>query len=140
MLPTLGNQQKPLASAELFTDKRRYLAEIKSGISGALVKQLLSFIPELRPVLVSALSTTNPNLSRFYNKALNRHQSEEVLDILRVLSEAQAAFGDDDMAKTWLNTAIPALDGDKPISLLDTFVGRALVSDAISLIRSGDFS
>ena len=125
----------------IFSDKREYLRLVNSGIPGAVVKNFIRQKPEHRQVIVSAFGMTSSNLSRLYlKKALNKHQTEEMLDILRIHTEAIEAFEDESLADEWLNMSIPALDGEKPIALLDTFVGRSLVSEALNKIKWGEFS
>ncbi len=126
---------------EIFTDKRIYLATVNEGVPGAVVKSTVSLMPAMRNILVNSLGITSSNLSRLYpKKALNRQQSEEILDILRIYNEAVDTFQDAGIAVEWLNTEIPALDSAKPIDLFDTFVGRSMVSDALCTIKTGDFS
>ena len=75
----------------------------------------------------------------YRRKALGPAQSEVLLDTLRVFFRATSAFGSLDRASEWLDTALPALGGQRPIDLCDTFEGRRLVQDAIQRIEHGEF-
>ena len=60
-------------------------------------------------------------------------------DALRVFARAERAFAGLVGACEWLETALPALGGQRPIDLCDTFEGRRLVQDAIRRIEHGEF-
>ncbi len=126
-------------SATVFADKRSYLQLVRDGVAGDKVKTLLQWMPELKPVLVVALSISAANISRLYKGTLPSHQAEPVLDILQLIYRAEQLFGSD-MARQWLNSPMPALSGDKPVTLFDSFVGRKMVADVLQAIEFGDFS
>lgn len=128
-------------SPTIFSDKQEYLQAVTSGVQGSVIKWAVTTMPNHREAIVSAMGTTSGNLSRLYpKKALNKHQSEEILDILRVINEASNVFGDQDIVMEWFDTPVPALSMERPRDLLDTFVGRSMISDALAKIRFGDFS
>jgi len=126
-------------SAAVFENKRSYLQLVRDGVSGDKVKTLLQWLPELKPVLVVALSISAANISRLYKGTLPSHQAEPVLDMLQLICRAENLFGPD-MARQWLNSPMPALSGDKPIALFDSFVGRNMVADVLQAIEFGEFS
>lgn len=112
-----------------------------TGISGEVVRWAVKTLPNQRGVFIDALGTTSGNLNRFYSKEkLDKHQSEEVLDILKLIDKAAMVFGDLEIAQDWLDTPINALNREKPNDLLTTFLGRRLVSDALDAIHYGEFS
>ncbi len=140
--PTLYKQSVSDAcavSATVFENKRNYLQLVRDGVSGDKVKTLLQWLPELKPVLVVALSISAANISRLYKGTLPSHQAEPVLDMLQLICRAENLFGPD-MARQWLNSPMPALSGDKPIALFDSFVGRNMVADVLQAIEFGEFS
>lgn len=126
-------------STTVFENKRSYLQLVRDGVSGDKVKTLLQWLPELKPVLVIALSISAANISRLYKGTLPSHQAEPVLDMLQLICRAENLFGAE-MARQWLNSPMPALSGDKPIALFDSFVGRKMVADVLQAIEFGDFS
>lgn len=128
-------------SPDIFTDRREYLKAVNHGIPGGVVRWAVNTIPDQRESIVNALGTTSGNLSRLYQrKTLSKQQSEEMLDILSVYLDAQSVFEDWNIAREWLNTSIPALSGEKPSDLMDTFIGRELVSEALNKIKCGEFT
>jgi len=55
------------------------------------------------------------------------------------MKKARTIFSDDPSVVTWLNTESPALNGVKPIDLLDTDVGAAEVEGLILGLAYGNF-
>ena len=93
-----------------------------------------------RDFFVRLLGTTSGHLSRLYGrKSLGAARTEGLLDTLRIFAAAAAAFGGLERAQDWLGTALPALGGDRPIDLCDTFEGRRLVQEIIRKVEYGEF-
>lgn len=127
-------------SPDLLEDRRVYIQTVRQGISGAIVQQAVKTLGE-RELFIRLLNTNSANLSRFYHqKSLSTAASEGILDTLRVFQEAVEVFEDVDKAKEWLHTKIPALAGEYPIALCDTFEGRKLVRESLKSIEYGEFS
>lgn len=127
-------------SPTLLSDRREYLKALRQGISGAIIKEAINELGE-RDLFISLLETTSANLNRFYHKKkLPRSAAEGILDTLRVIQDAVAVFGDMAVAHEWLHTSIPALAGEVPISLCDTFEGRKIVKESLKAIEYGEFS
>jgi putative toxin-antitoxin system antitoxin component (TIGR02293 family) len=124
----------------LLEDRKAYIQAVRRGISGEIVKQAVQALEE-RDLFIRLLNTNSANLSRFYRqKPLTKMQSEGILDTLRVFQETIAIFENEKLAKEWLHTSIPALAGEYPINLCDTFEGRKLVCEALRAIEYGEFS
>ena len=111
----------------VFSDHETFIETTRKGLSGKIVKQAVDALGH-RDLFVRLLETTSGNLNRIYRrKTLNAYHSEGILDTLRVFSKANSVFGDPDVAREWMDTALPAVGGQTPISLCDTFEGRNLV-------------
>jgi putative toxin-antitoxin system antitoxin component (TIGR02293 family) len=127
-------------SPTLLENRTAYIQAIRRGISGEIVKQAVQVLQE-RELFIHLLNTNSANLSRFYRqKSLTKMQSEGILDTLRVFQKAITVFENEKLAKEWLHTSIPALAGEYPINLCDTFEGRKLVCEALQAIEYGEFS
>ena len=125
----------------VYCDKVAFIQTVREGISGSVVKQAIHALGDNRELFVRLLETTPGNLHRFYKrKTLSRTDSEEVLDVLRVYYQTTQVFGARDKALRWLNTPIPALSGEKPFDLFDTFEGRQLVREVLRKVEFGEFS
>jgi len=126
--------------ADVLSNQAEYINIVRAGISGEVVKKAIEIIGN-REIFVRLLNTTSANLNRYYRKkTLNRVDTEEVLDTIRVFAQALQIWGDADTAKTWLNTPIPALSGEKPANLFDTFAGRNWVRQILHKIEQGEFT
>ncbi|MDE2905676.1 MAG: MbcA/ParS/Xre antitoxin family protein [Acidobacteriota bacterium] len=94
----------------------------------------------IRELVLRLVGATSANLHRIYRcKALAQAQSEALLDTLRIFERAERAFAGFAVAREWLETALPAFGGQRPIDLCDTFEGRRRVQDAIRRIERGEF-
>lgn len=123
----------------VLSDRPTYINTARSGVSGSAIKTGSKRID--RALFIKLMNTSSSNLSRLYSKkSLNTSDSEEILDTFCVVAAAIAIWDDIDRALVWLNTPIPALAGDKPIDLFDTFSGRKWVSEVLSKIEQGEFS
>lgn len=117
-----------------------FIRMTRKGIPGTWLK-LIVHETGLRGIFVSLLNVWSGNLSRLYRaKTLNKFQSENVLDALRLILQADKTWESKDLAIQWLNSPIPALGDEKPLAFFDTFEGRRLVSQVLTKIQRGEFS
>lgn len=127
-------------SAKLLGDSAGVIKTVRSGLSGDAVKAVVQNLGE-RELMLKILDTDTTNVSRLYRQTtISKWQSEGILDVLRLFIKAISVFEEEEIAKEWLHTSIPALAGEKPIDLCDTFEGRKLVKDALFQIEYGEFS
>jgi putative toxin-antitoxin system antitoxin component (TIGR02293 family) len=121
-------------------DPAGFIRLVRTGIPGDVIRQAVRLLGH-REMFVRLLHTSSANLSRFYRrKALDPVASEEVLDAIRLFVEAERVWGSLDTAKAWLDTPIPALAGERPLDLFDTFEGRQWVRAVLRKIEFGEFS
>ena len=118
-----------------------FITASRAGIPGSILKPTIKTLG-VRDLFISLLNTDSSNLSKFYRqKKLSPTVSEAILDTLRVFKLAFKVYdGDTKKALKWLHTKIPALSGQIPMDLLDTFQGRILVKDCLMVMEYGDFS
>lgn len=128
----------------VFDDTAEFIRTVRRGVPGSVIKEAIAALGntrEAREMFVTLLETTSGNLHRYYKRAaLSRTESEEVLDALRVIHFANEVFGDPALAADWLNSPIPALAGEAPLALCDTFQGRRWVRETLRKIEYGEFS
>ncbi len=123
----------------VFSERSAFIDAARTGLSGEVVKRAIDVLGH-RELIVQLMGTTSGNLHRLYSrKTLGRTQSEVLLDTLRVFFRAASAFESLERASEWLDTEVPALGGQRPVDLCDTFEGRRLVQDAIRRIEHGEF-
>ncbi|RXT17499.1 MULTISPECIES: antitoxin Xre/MbcA/ParS toxin-binding domain-containing protein [unclassified Bosea (in: a-proteobacteria)] len=68
---------------------------------------------------------------------LTTEQSDRLMRAARVIAEAEVTFGSQDKAGRWLRRPTSALDGEKPLALLDTGEGAAQVEALLGRIAHG---
>jgi len=68
---------------------------------------------------------------------LNPEQSDRLLRVARLFVEAEEVFGAPAKAHGWLRRANAALEGQRPIDLLDTDEGMRLVAGLLGRISHG---
>ena len=119
---------------------REFINAVREGIPGTLVKSVIES-SGMRDIFVGVLNVSSSNLSRLYmRKHLDRGSSENVLDTVRLLNQAGLVWESEKLVKEWLNSPVPALNGDRPIDLIDTSEGRRWVSKILTKIEHGEFS
>ena len=127
-------------SPSILENRGEYIRTVRKGVSGKIIQEVVRASGE-RDLFIRLLNTSSANLNRFYHqKVLTQVQTEGVLDTLKVFCQAIAVFEDADIAKEWLHSNIPALDGEMPIELCDTFEGRKLVRESLQAIEYGEFT
>ena len=104
-------------SPAAFVDRSAFIDAARTGLSGEILKQAIDV----------------------FDFEVVAEKTLPLLDTLRVFFLATSAFGSLDRANEWLDTAVPALGGQRPVDLCDTFEGRRLVQDAIGRIEHGEF-
>jgi putative toxin-antitoxin system antitoxin component (TIGR02293 family) len=125
---------------EIFENSQSIINAAKAGVPGAWLKGVIDAVG-LRDVFVSAFNITSPNLSRLYRRAtLDRADSEEFLDTVRLLKKSNEVWEDEGLSLSWLDSPVPALGGQKPRDLIDTFEGRRWIMTVLSKIECGDFN
>ncbi|MEN9870396.1 MAG: hypothetical protein RLZZ171_1384 [Cyanobacteriota bacterium] len=126
---------------EVLEEDGIFIQASRLGISGKILQPTIKVLG-VRDLIISLLNTDKTNLSKFYHQEhLSPTVSEAILDTLKVFKLAFQVYDQDaQTALKWLNTKIPALSGQVPIDLLDTFKGRELVKDCLMVMEYGDFT
>jgi putative toxin-antitoxin system antitoxin component (TIGR02293 family) len=124
---------------------------IKSGIPAREVKLLSQRLHFDQQVMFDALKlkTATVNRKAARNEALSTEDGERVLGLAKLVGQLDAmleeggtseGFDAPSWISRWLREPLPALGGRKPIDLLDTMEGQALVSRTLSQIQSGAYA
>ena len=126
--------------SEVLSNNAAFIRAVRTGVPGNVVKSVIKTFNN-RELIARVLNISTANLSRIYRvKHMDRTVSEEVLDMIRLYGQAIDVFGSKEIAIEWIKSPVPALSGDIPESLLDTFTGRKWVSDVLRKIEYGEFS
>ncbi len=128
-------------SPKVLEEDGTFIQASRLGISGKILQPTIKVLG-IRDLIISLLNTDKTNLSKFYHQEhLSPTVSEAILDTLKIFELAFQVYDRDaTTALKWLNTKIPALSGQVPIDLLDTFKGRELVRDCLMVMQYGDFT
>lgn len=124
---------------------------IKAGVPAANAKRMITDLHFDQQALLGALNlkTATVNRKAARGEVLSPEDSERVIGIAKLVGQLEAmledsvAEGDFDALEWlsgWLREPMPAFGGVKPIDLLDTMEGQALVSQALTQIQSGAYA
>lgn len=117
-----------------------WVALIRRGLSAAAVDSLLAVMQISQAELAQCLDIPIRTLARRKREGvLSSDESAKLVRLARVLERAEAVFEDTGLALDWLKAANPSLDGNTPLSLLDTDIGAEMVLDALGRIEHGVF-
>lgn len=91
--------------------------------------------------LTELLHLTPRTLQRLKkNDKLPKTASGHLLEIARVFKMAGEILEDEELARKWLRTAIPALNHEIPLRLMDTPAGIRWVSNVLVRMEFGLYS
>lgn len=124
---------------------------IKEGVPAREAKRMFADFSVDKRVLLEALnlSTATVNRKAARDELLSSDESERVVGMAKLIGQLQAiveesgnpdGFDAPEWLSRWLSEPLPALGGAKPIDLLDTMEGQALVSKALGQIQSGAYA
>jgi len=95
------------------------------------------------------LKTATVNKKAARDELLSTEDSERVMGLAKLVGQLEAmveesgepeGFNAPEWLSRWLHEPLPALGGGRPIDLLDTMEGQALVSRVLSQIQSGAYA
>lgn len=124
---------------------------IKHGVMATVAKRIIAQLAIGQGSALKALdlSAATINKKAKQRRPLSPSESERVLGVARLVGQLEALVeesGDPDgfdaavWMSRWLNDPLPALGGRRPIELMDTMEGQALVSNALARIQSGAYA
>jgi hypothetical protein len=122
-------------------NKLNHLSLIRSGVSGTLLKSIITNLPEQKFVICCALSISPKSLPRLYLQPhLNTHVSERILDILDVYWQIFELYDDTKLVQELLDTSLPALNNEKLSEYVGTFIERRIAKEIIKKMKFGEFT
>jgi putative toxin-antitoxin system antitoxin component (TIGR02293 family) len=124
---------------------------IKRGVSADEAKRIFADLAIGQGAALKALnlSPATVNKKAKQNKLLSPSESERVLGVARLVGQLQAMVEESGDARgfdaaswmsRWLTEPLPALGGSRPVELIDTMEGQALVSTALAQVQSGAYA
>jgi putative toxin-antitoxin system antitoxin component (TIGR02293 family) len=124
---------------------------VQDGVSPLMVKRLAADLQldqrVLLPLLNLSVATVNRKLLR--NEPLASDEGERVIGVAKLIGQVQAmveesgepeGFDAKVWVSAWLRKPLVALGGVRPLDLLDTMEGQAMVSNALARMQSGAYA
>ncbi|ACB95144.1 type II RES/Xre toxin-antitoxin system antitoxin [Beijerinckia indica] len=127
------------------------IAMIKRGISATEAKRMFAHLNLGQGAALKALNlspaTVNKKAKR--DETLSPEESERVIGIAKLVGQLEAMVEESGNAEgfdatawiaRWLMEPLPALGGARPVELMDTMEGQALVAETLAQIQSGAYA
>lgn len=127
------------------------VAWVKSGVGARDAKAILGQLRVPQGEALTALQIPVATLNRKArtNAPLSPAEGERVLGVGRLLGQVQAmvqesgnpeGFDAPAWLSMWMSAPVPALGGVRPLDLMDTMTGQALVSRVLAQMQSGAYA
>lgn len=127
------------------------ISTIKAGVPAAKAKHLIADLHFEQGVLLDALNlkTATVNKKAKRNETLSIEDGERVIGLAKLVGQLEAmieesgaveGFDSTEWLSQWLRMPLPALGGARPMELLDTMEGQALVAQSLAQIQSGAYA
>ncbi|HQT80187.1 MAG TPA: DUF2384 domain-containing protein [Rhodopila sp.] len=127
------------------------VAWVKSGLGARDAKAILSQlrVPQGEALTALHIPVATMNRKAKTNASLSPAEAERVLGVGRLLGQLQTMVresgnpeGFDAAAwlSAWMSAPVPALGGARPLDLMDTMTGQALVSQVLAQMQSGAYA
>lgn len=124
---------------------------IKQGVRAVEAKRIFADLALAQGSALAALNLSAATVNRkaARGEALSPDESERVIGVARLIGQVQAmveesgtpeGFDAGRWMSRWLEEPLPALGGSRPVELLDTMEGQALVADTLARIQSGTYA
>ncbi len=124
---------------------------IKSGIPATEVKRIFADLAIGQGAALRALrlSPATVNKKAKQDQILSHGETERVIGVIKLVGQLEATIQESGnpegfnaaawMAR-WLKEPLPAFGGVRPVDLIDTMEGQALVSTALTQMQSGAYA
>ena len=113
----------------------------RNGLPVAAIDSLTRLSQIAQTELSKALDIPERTMARRKREGIfSPAESAKLIRFARVAERAEEVFGDQRLAFDWLKTRNGALDGDTPLSMLDTELGAETVLDTLGRIEHGVFA
>jgi putative toxin-antitoxin system antitoxin component (TIGR02293 family) len=116
------------------------IARIVEGrLAPSVIKRLLMLGLERSEIDETVIPSRTLQHRRSRREKLTLEESDRVHRIVRILSSAEAVYGERVRALAWLRKPHSRLDGRSPLSLLKTDTGSRIVEELLIQIDEGMF-
>ena len=112
---------------------------VEGRFAPSVIKRLMMLGLERSEIDEAVIPSRTLQHRRSRRERLTLEESDRVLRIVRILSSAQAVYGDRARALAWLRKPHLRLEGRSPLSLLKTDTGSRIVEELLIQIDEGMF-
>jgi putative toxin-antitoxin system antitoxin component (TIGR02293 family) len=127
------------------------VAWVKTGVGARLAKVILGQlrVPQGEALTALQIPVATVNRKAKTNAPLSPAEGERVLGVGRLLGQLQTmvresgnpeGFDASAWLSAWMSAPVPALGGTRPLDLMDTMTGQALVSQVLAQMQSGAYA
>ncbi len=113
------------------------LRVVEERLEPAVIQRLTALGLERSEIEEAVIPARTLQHRRSRRERLTLEESDRVLRVIRVLSSAEAVYGNRERALAWLRRPNPRLDGRGPLSLLKTDTGSRMVEELLVQIDEG---
>ena len=115
-----------------------YLSIVRSGVNSKQLRAITDLIGE-EALIARSIGTTLKLSKRYQSKRLSSTETDNLIDLLRVYTQAATVYESFDLAKEWMRSSIPALGGEVPVNMIDSHAGREVVRQALPRMEFGEY-
>ena len=119
--------------------EQEILRIVEGRLATSVIKRLLALGLERAEIDAAVIPSRTLQHRRSRRERLTLEESDRVLRLVRILSAAEAVYGNRERALGWLRRPHPRLDGRSPISLVKTDTGSRIVEELLTQIDEGMF-
>ena len=105
--------------------EQEILRIVEERLAASVIKRLLGLGLERAEIDATVIPSRTLQHRRSRRERLTLEESDRVLRLVRILSAAEAVYGNRERALGWLRRPHPRLDGRSPISLVKTDTGKS---------------
>jgi putative toxin-antitoxin system antitoxin component (TIGR02293 family) len=127
------------------------IAWVKSGLGARDAKRILNQLrlPQGEALAALHIPAATMNRKARTNASLSPAEAERVLGVGRLLGQVQTmvresgnpdGFDVSAWLSAWMSAPVPALGGARPLDLMDTMTGQALVAQLLAQMQSGAYA
>ena len=121
------------------TTESEILDIVEKQLAPAVIRRLVELGIERSEIDAIIIPQRTLQHRRSRREKLTVEESDRVVRAIRVLSRAEAVYGNRERALAWLRRPNPRLDARSPLSLLKTDTGSRIVEELLVQIDEGIF-
>lgn len=119
-----------------------FLTVAEKGLPISVLQKLQKRMQFTNKEIGQTLDMSESTLQRRYklNQKLDKKESESAIDLASVWAKGIEVFQDEEDFRVWLHTKNAALGNNKPLSFLNSPIGRQELKDLLTRIEWGIYS